>query len=286
MVVISNPCKMDLKLNQMVVRTEEVVKINISELSTVIIENTAVSITACLLCELTKRKVKIIFCDEKHNPCSELIGYYGCHDTSEKIRKQIAWNNDIKQAVWTCIVADKIRKQSNNLTRICHPAASLLEKYIDELVPNDETNREGHAAKVYFNAMFGMDYSRGQEIPINAALNYGYAIILATVNREITASGYLTQLGIFHDNVFNQFNFGSDIMEPLRPLIDWHVYNLQLDKFEHEEKIRLLDIVKYMVTIDGCSQYLDNAIKIYCKSIFDALNENDASLISFYTYEL
>ncbi len=223
MVVISNPCKMDLKLNQMVVRTDTVVKINISELSTVIIEHTAVSITACLLVELIKRKVKVIFCDEKHNPFSELMGYYGCHDTTARIRSQIAWNIDTKQAVWTCIVAEKIRKQRDNLLRISNQGALLLDKYIDEIRINDDTNREGHAAKVYFNAMFGMDYNRGKEVPVNAALNYGYAIMLAAVNREISAGGYLTQLGIFHDNVYNQFNFGSDLMEPLRPVIYWHV---------------------------------------------------------------
>ncbi len=277
---------MDLKLNQMVVRSDTVTKLNLSELATVIIESTAVSITACLLIELIKRKIKVIFCDEKHNPCAELLSYYGSHDTSAKIRAQIVWREDTKISVWTCIVADKIRKQRDNLIRINHPAAELLTQYIDDISLNDETNREGHAAKVYFNAMFGMEYSRGQEIPINAALNYGYAVILAAVNREITANGYLTQLGIFHDNIFNPFNFGSDLMEPLRTIIDWRVYNMRPEKFETEEKKYLLEIFKGMVMIDDCSQYLDNAIKIYCKSVFDALCNDDASLISFYSHEL
>ena len=34
--------------------------------------------------------------------------------------------------------------------------------------------------------------------------------------------------------------------------------------------------------IDGKRNYVGNAIKIYCKSLIDALNESDVSLIKFY----
>lgn len=57
------------------------------EISTILIESTAVSLTTSLLAELMRRKIKVIFCDEKKNPSSELISYYGSHDTSNKIRK-------------------------------------------------------------------------------------------------------------------------------------------------------------------------------------------------------
>lgn len=148
------------------------------------------------------------------------------------------------------------------------------------------TNREGHAAKVYFNALFGLDFTRTEDNFINAALNYGYSIILSAFTREIVANGYLTQLGIFHDNMFNQFNLASDFMEPFRVLVDREVFLMKLVKFEHEEKMKLVNILNYEVQIDGRVQYVNNAIKIYCKSIFDALNENDNSLIHFYKVEL
>ena len=162
----------------------------------------------------------------------------------------------------------------------------MLEQYIGEIQIRDKTNREGHAAKVYFNALFGMSFTRSMEHPINAALNYGYAIILSLVSREIVSNGYLTQLGLFHDNMFNQFNLASDLMEPFRILIDRKVHDLQPDKFEHEEKMILVNVLNQEVTMDDKNQYVYNAIKIYCKSIFDALNENDVSLIRYYRDEL
>ena len=75
-VVISKRAKLDYQLGYLVVRNEEVTKIHLSEISTILIESTAATVTTSLLAELTKKKIKVIFCDEKRNPSSELVGYY------------------------------------------------------------------------------------------------------------------------------------------------------------------------------------------------------------------
>lgn len=285
-IVISKRAKLDLQLGYMVVRSEEITKIVLSEISTILIESTAVSLTTSLLAELSKRKIKVIFCDEKRNPSAELMSYYGSHDTSNKIRKQIAWKQSTKEAVWTEIVTEKIRKQKEFLEALGKEESEQLSSYLKEIDWNDVTNREGHAAKVYFNAVFGMDFTRTEDNIINAALNYGYTIILSAFTREIVANGYLTQLGIFHDNMSNQFNLASDFMEPFRVLVDREVFGLNLTKFEHEEKMQLVNIFNHEVKIDNKIQYVNNAIKIYCKSVFEALNEDDSALVRFYKNEL
>lgn len=162
----------------------------------------------------------------------------------------------------------------------------MLRKYIEEVEFGDSSNREGHAAKVYFNALFGKSFSRSSDNSWNAALNYGYSLILSLFTREIVANGYLTQLGLFHNNMFNQFNLACDFMEPFRPLVDKTVCDLLPEKFEHEEKMELIKILQNQVLIGGRMEYVPNAVKIYCKSIFDALNDCDLSQIKFYQYEL
>lgn len=285
-IVISKRAKLDLQLGKMVVRSDEITKIVLSEISTIIIESTAVSITASLISELAKRKIKVIFCDEKRNPSCELVNYYGSHDTSNKIRKQIAWKQQTKEAIWTEIVTDKIRKQKDLLELLRRKESELLDTYLKEITWNDGTNREGHAAKVYFNSLFGLDFTRTKDSLINAALNYGYSVLMSAFAREIVASGYLTQLGIFHDNMFNQFNLASDLMEPFRILIDREVLMMTLEVFQHSEKMQLVNVLNHEVRIDGKVQYVNNAIKIYCKSVFDALSEDDSALIRFYKIEL
>lgn len=285
-IVITKRAKLDLQLNNMVIRNESIVKVNLSEISVLIIETTAVSITVSLLSELTKRKVKVIFCDEKRLPSSELVGYYGSHDTSLKYKKQIEWAKEMKNAIWTEIVTEKIRKQSELLDENQKDESQLLKQYITEILQGDESNREGHAAKVYFNALFGMDFTRTLECNINAALNYGYSILLSAFAREVVAQGYFTQLGIFHDNMFNQFNLACDLMEPFRILVDRQVLKMNLSEFERKEKMELVDILNKTVLIDGNKEYVSKAIRIYSKSVFDALNDKDISNIRFYQSEL
>lgn len=283
-VVVTGIAKLDFKMDYLVLRKkEETYKIHLSEIGMLLIESTAVSLTAMLLCELTKHKIKIVFCDEQHNPHSELLPYYGSHDTSAKIRKQIVWTDVEKELVWTEIVIEKIRQQSIHLQEVgAYEEAKLLEKYITEVEPDDSSNREGHAAKVYFNALFGLDFTRSEDNVINAALNYGYGILLSCFNREIVANGYMTQIGLFHDSMFNPFNLASDYMEPFRPLIDRIVAGMQMECFDTEEKREILSFLNDEVIIDGKCHYVSNAIKIYCRSVFDALNERDVSLIRFY----
>lgn len=288
-VVIHNTAKLDLKLNYLVVRSEmNTTKIHISEIAVLLVESTSVSLTVSLLAELTKQKVKVIFCDSQRNPSSELVSYYGSHDTSSKVRTQIQWQKSVKEAIWTEIVREKIRQQMKFLEeRGKEKEAALLSEYLQEIQWYDETNREGHAAKVYFNALFGMDFSRSQDNYINAALNYGYSIILSAFNREIVANGYLTQMGLFHDNMFNQFNFGSDLMEPFRVLVDRTVCSMQLDEFEHEQKMKLVNLLNQEVVMEGKHYIVLNAIKRYVKSVFDALNDADIALLTFCSkYEL
>ncbi len=285
-VVVSKSAKLDYQLGFLVVRQDTTTKIHIGEIGVLMIESTAVSLTAYLLSELIKKKVKVIFCDEKRNPSSELTSYYGSHDTSLKVKNQIEWSVEHKSIIWTEIIGEKIRKQSECLQLFHKPESQMLLGYVQEIEIGDITNREGHAAKVYFNALFGKDFTRTSENSINAALNYGYGIILSVFNREIVASGYITQLGIFHGNRFNPYNLGSDLMEVFRPLVDRHVYRLNPVEFESEEKRYILQLLEQEIIIDGRKEIVMNAIKIYCRSIFDALNEKDSSLIKFYRNEL
>ncbi|MEE1124526.1 MAG: type II CRISPR-associated endonuclease Cas1 [Acutalibacteraceae bacterium] len=281
-VVITKTSKLDYSLGHLVVRdVENTTKIHISEISVLLIESTSVSVTATLLNELVKKKVTVIFCDEKHSPSFELTAYHGSHDCSLKLKRQIEWDSFTKQCVWTSIVAEKIRNQAFVLEYYGIEQYKKLLEYIEEIEINDESNREGHSAKVYFNALFGKSFSRSNNCPINSALNYGYSLILSVFNREVISNGYLTQLGLFHDNMFNQYNLSCDLMEPFRPFVDLLVKEMNPQKFEREEKIKILNLLNDELIIDERKQTMLNSIKIYCKSVFSAIEANDTALIRF-----
>lgn len=172
-VIISSRCKLDLKMGYMVVRGEETKRIFLDEIAVLMIENPAVSMTGCLLEALTEKKVRVIFCDSKRSPLAELAPYHGSFDSPRKVRQQVCWTDTAKGAVWAAITADKIAKQAQHLAEHKKQReALLLESYIPQIEVHDSSNREGHAAKVYFNALLGTDYFRRDAHPVNAALNY------------------------------------------------------------------------------------------------------------------
>ena len=286
-IVVTGRSKLDLRYNSISIRRDNGTDfIHIGEVNTLILETTTISITAALMCELIKQKVKVIFCDEKSNPHFELLPFYGSHDCSAKIKEQIAWTDFLKESLWTIIVTEKIENQMKLLKKLNKEEYKILQEYASQIEHNDNTNREGHSAKIYFSALFGNNFSRNKENSLNAFLNYGYQLLLSTFNKEIVANGYLTQIGIFHKNMFNYYNLSSDLMEPFRVIVDELAYKENPQKFEKDEKRKLQNILNLKFRINNVNHYLSDIIKIYTKSIFDALSANDLSLVRFFEDEL
>ncbi|WP_338947095.1 type II CRISPR-associated endonuclease Cas1 [Fusobacterium canifelinum] len=286
-IVVTGRGKLDLRYNSISIRRDNGTDfIHIGEVNTLILETTTISITAALMCELIKQKVKVIFCDEKSNPHFELLPFYGSHDCSAKIREQIAWTDFLKESLWTVIVTEKIGNQMKLLKKLNKEEYRILEEYVSQIEHNDNTNREGHSAKIYFSGLFGNNFSRNKENSLNAFLNYGYQLLLSAFNKEIVANGYLTQIGLFHKNMFNYYNLSSDLMEPFRVIVDELAYKENPQKFEKDEKRKLQNILNLKFRINNVNHYLSDIIKIYTKSIFDALGANDLSLVRFFEDEL
>ena len=284
-VVITRQSKISYKNRFLVVKQENDEKyIHLSEIDTIIVDSISVSISAYLLKELADNKINIIFCDEKHNPFGEIVPYYSKHNTSKMIKEQIKWKAIDKDKLWSEIVKNKIMNQALLLKKIKSDKYKLVLSYIDEVVDGDKTNREGHAAKVYFNALYGNNFVRNADDQINVALNYGYAILLSTINKEIINNGYLTQLGIHHKNEFNEFNLTCDLMEPFRIVIDNFVYYNQDRKLDTTYKLDIVNILNSTFKYQGKNYTLKDIIKMYVKNSLDSIN-NSENYKEFVYYE-
>ena len=196
------------------------------------------------------------------------------------------FSNDVKGYLWQQIIKKKIENQAINLKfqNKTYEYDKLLN-YMNNVMVHDETNREGHSAKVYFNALFGKDFSRKNEIDvINKYLNYGYSIILSSINREVKILGYLTELGIHHIGESNSFNLSCDLMEPLRPYIDKFVINGEVNEINY--KSFFINILSTKVINNEKEFYLDNAIRLYVEDMMNYLLTGDIDKIKFIKYEL
>ena len=273
-VVITKQAKLNYRNRFLVVKNGiEESYIHLTEIDTLIIDSISVSISSYLLKELSQNRINIIFCDEKHNPFGELSPFYARHNSSKMLMIQIKWTQEQKDSLWKQIVVNKITNQSYVLKKTKSKNKDMLLSYVLEVEIGDKTNREGHAAKVYFNSLFGSNFVRNQEDVVNAALNYGYAILLSTINKEIVSLGLLTQLGIHHKNEFNDFNFSCDLMEPFRPIIDSFVFYNQDRVFNQEYKMDIVNLLNHTFPYKGKQYTLKDILKLYVKNVVDVLME-------------
>lgn len=266
---------MSYKSGYLVVRKEDdTAKVHLSEISTIILQTMQVFISAYLMAELAKNKISLVISDDKCNPVGQYLPLYGAHNTSKRIMEQIAWGEPIKKRVWQHVIKDKIREQARFLEeRDYESEAKQLFTLVSEVRSGDTTNREAQAARLYFTALFGPDFSRELDVPLNAALNYGYAVLLSMVNREIVSRGFLTQTGICHRNEYNQFNLACDLMEPFRPAVDRAVVDYLSCEFDNDARRMLGDIGNTHVEYRDGSYRLVSVVSQYVQQCLNALNK-------------
>lgn len=283
-VIVDSPCKISVSGNYLILRSEEIKKIHLPEIYYLMIASSSINITGVALCELARQKIKVIFCDEKRNPYGELTNYYGCFNCAKKLKMQIEWDKDAISSINTAILASKISNQAKLLRKYgFYERAEIIDAYAAEIELNDVTNREGHAAKVYFNTLFGKEFNRNISDDVNAALNYGYSIILSDINRAVVSCGRLTQIGINHKNEFNEFNFSCDLIEPWRVIIDEYVYNQGKRQFDKNYKFELVGLLNKRVHYDR-DYTLHDAINVYVKNVIDCLDRGTSEKLLLYDF--
>lgn len=273
-IFIESPCRLYYQSGYMIVRKEdETAKIHLSEISSIILQTMQVNISAYLLAELAKQKISLVASDEKCNPIGQYLPLYGSHNVSKRIGEQLAWGEPIKKRVWQRIVRDKIYQQARFLEEREYSEAKVLYQIIPEVRSGDTTNREAQAARIYFQTLFGKDFRRNQDSAVNAALNYGYAILLSMTNREIVSRGYLTQQGICHRSEYNAFNLACDFMEPFRPAVDQLVVDYLPSIFDSNTKRVLGDLANKGALYRDGSYRLSSVLSLYVQDCFNALNK-------------
>lgn len=274
-VVIENPCRCSYQGGYLVVRKEDdVTKVHLGEISSIVLQTNQVYVSAYLLSELAKAKISLVVSDEKRNPVGQFLPLYGAHNTSKRIGEQLEWGEPVKKRVWQRVVKDKIKHQAQVVgTRVGEEEEKRLCSLVPEVRSGDTTNREAHAARLYFQMLFGMAFSRDDDTPLNAALNYGYAILLSAVNREVAARGYLTQCGICHRSEYNQFNLSCDFMEPFRPIVDRLVFDNFDGDFTRDIRVLLSDLLNVSVAYRGGVYRVSSVISLYVQDCLSALGK-------------
>lgn len=254
-----NPAKLSLRERQLWIERPDNQKthVPIEDIGMIILDHQQITITQGAMQQLIIANVALITCDEKHLPTGLTLNFGGGHHLhSARSAVQITAKPTLKKQLWAQTVRAKILNQAAILQET-GVDASLLRKFAEEVRSGDSTNREGIAAKWYWERLFdhALEFNRSPdgEAP-NNLLNYGYAIIRATLARCIVGTGLLPVLGIFHHNQYNAFCLADDLMEPYRPMVDRLVLEIveegtDTETLTKEIKTRLLELPALAVQI-------------------------------------
>ena len=267
-VLIENECSLHLKLNNLLInKGEGDIWIPLDDISMIVLDNLKIQFTARLMSTLAEHNIGVIFCNLDHLP----IGFYSSYDNHSRISKcigfQINKSEEFYDTFWKTIVQKKIDNQKQVLEILGKNDKSIkLEELANDISNGDKTNREAHAAKVYFNSLMDSTFSRGNEdILLNSGLDYGYTIIRAFVARLCVGYGLNSQLGIHHKNEYNRFNLVDDLMEPIRPFVDLVAYRIldgeEYFKVEHRRK--LVNILNHRINYMDRKMFIANMLEEY-----------------------
>ena len=282
----SRPYILSLKNCQMVIKMKDdpdfIRTVPVEDIGFVLLENQQISITIPLLNALADNNVAVILCTDKMMPNAMFLNLDSNSVQGERYRDQINASEPLKKNLWKQTVEAKIRNQAALLDKL-DKDGSQLKPYWQNVKSGDADNREGIAAKIYWDALFGDDFMRYRTggSP-NEMLNYGYTILRAAVARSLMGSGLFPALGIYHRNRYNAFPLADDIMEPYRPYVDEIVFDLYANgetELNKDVKAELLKLLYVDTVFDKVTRPLDVGLSVTTASLSKCFSGEQKKII-------
>lgn len=243
------PAHLSVQRSQLTIQRngETVGSIPCEDIATVVVDHNQVTYTQSALASLAESGATVVVCGRDHLPAAMLVPLADHSEVVWRIREQMAVGVPLGKQLWKQLVQAKIRGQAANLGQDC-PARRKLLDMASQVRSGDPTNREAQAARVYWTHWLpDQPFRRDPDaVGINSFLNYGYAVVRASIARALVAAGLLPAIGIHHCNRGNAFCLADDLIEPIRPLVDQRVRTLHLAGYQdlnQETKAYLLEIL-------------------------------------------
>ena len=288
--VFSSPMILSLKNQQLVIAykdsPDEKSTVPIEDVGVVLLENQQTSITLPLLNALAEGEVQVVICNSKGMPSAMIQSMNSNNLQGETLRNQIDCGEVLKKQLWKQVVEAKIKNQASILDSVGEDG-NVLKSFYTNVRSGDIDNREGIAARIYFQHLFGDDFARNRnEQGINALLNYGYSILRTATCRAIVSSGLLPAIGIHHHNRSNAYPLADDLMEPFRPFVDEVVYGLSMrgnTELTKEVKGELISVLYADTLFDKTKRPLSVGLSMTTASMAKCLSKelNTLSLPAF-----
>jgi len=230
-ILISKPCRLSMKERQLVYEPKDADKITVplEDITVIVLETNQASMTMALLSACAEKNIALFSCDSFHMPNGLFTPFHQHSRLSQVAHIQRDMKKPLKKQLWQKIISQKIANQARVL-KLFNKEDFSVKVLVNKVKSGDSENLEALGARYYWSLIFD-NFTRDQKgcDPRNIALNYGYAIVRGAVARSLVSYGLLPTFGIFHNSELNAYNLADDIIEPLRPLVDYIVKKLEIE---------------------------------------------------------
>ncbi|MCA6084955.1 type II CRISPR-associated endonuclease Cas1 [Candidatus Endomicrobiellum agilis] len=239
---------------------EEKLHANFLDINCVILHGNSITYTNSAIQKCIQNKIPIVFCDKTHTPAGMLLPYFNIAEYGKRLEIQLSASQPIQKQAWKQIITEKLTNQAVCLASFSKSDNKYLQllELAKEVKTGDNTFREGIGAKVYFGELFSNFYRNNKnEDIINSSLNYGYAVLRSSIARAVVACGLNPAIGVFHSKNKNPFCLVDDLIEPLRPMVDYVIKSQYYDFIK--EKILTPALKKILVSITEKNLFFENS---------------------------
>lgn len=281
-VVISKPAKLSRHQFSLLIEQENTARVPFEDIAVIVLNHREITLTHPVLSACGEYGISLFATGDNHQPSSVLLPFLQHSRSTRGLRLQLDLDRPAAKRAWAEIIKAKIANQA-----ACIKLAGLghderIHSYVRRVRSGDTGNLEAQASAYYFPLLFGKTFLRGDEGWINAALNYGYAVIRGAIARGLVAHGLHPSVGLFHRSEQNAFNLADDLIEPFRPLVDLHVaQDLRLGKHESElqplDKAGLVGLLNTDIAMPRGTMSVLSAIEHACEALvrlYDGGSEN------------
>ncbi len=279
-VVISNPAKLRRVHFSLAIEQTQTATIPFEDIAVIVLNHREITLTHPVLSACGEYGISLFATSDTHHPSGVFLPFLSHSRATRWMRLQLDMPRPVAKQAWASIIRQKISNQAACLRLSRRDGVARLESYTRRVRSGDSDNLEGQAAAFYFAQLFGRGFYRGQARWVNAALDYGYAVLRGTIARGLVAHGLLPSLGLFHASEQNAFNLADDVIEPFRPIVDLFVaQHLCPDEAELSpaDKVALVGLLNVDVGMPRGKMSVLSAIE-QCVESLARIYESDSEL--------
>jgi CRISPR-associated protein Cas1 len=207
----------------LIIEQEKAVPVPFEDIAVIVLNNREITLTHPVLSACAEYGIGLFSTGDNHQPNGVFLPFLAHNRATRMMRLQMGIDKPQTKRTWAVIIKAKINNQAICLEMVGRGDVKRLQSYANRVRSGDTENMEAQAASYYFPQLYGKGFNRAQNAWVNAALDYGYAVLRGTIARGLVAHGFLPNIGLFHRSEQNAFNLADDLIEPYRPLVDLYV---------------------------------------------------------------